>query len=364
LLERRRCHHLGRVLTDEAMAYIRSLVDEITARVIQTVRGTKIDMTNYREMLIRRYWVYQREFFPDAANHFDHPESLDLPPRPPVFLKSREWENVIIKPGATREETSQLLALIPEGEKHRWFRSMNSSQALSQSVLGNLALSGDLGSLAQLADDDGLALFGKAQVSAGNFSMEFKLRYLGEPVPTSLDAYIGGGYRVAIECKFSESDVGTCSRPRLTSAHANHDRDFCDRSYTRQGTRRERCSLTEIGVLYWRYVQQLFRWKSEQDLPSCPLYANYQLVRNILAIGVTPDGRVSPTNGHVVMVYDERNPVFQVNGRGFSAFAETRGALREPTMLRKCSWQKIVQHLRSADILPWLTDHLACKYGL
>jgi hypothetical protein len=68
-------------------------------------------------------------------------------------------------------------------------------------------------------------------------------------------------------------------------------------------------------------------------------------------------------NGHAVLVYDERNPSFQNGGKGFVAFEETRGALRIPSLLRKCSWQHIVRHLRSKMILPWLTEQIELKYG-
>jgi hypothetical protein len=122
--------------------------------------------------------------------------------------------------------------------------------------------------------------------------------------------------------------------------------------------------LTEIGVLYWRYLPSLFKWKNDSDLNPCPLNKNYQLVRNVLAVGVKPDGTVSFNDGHVLLIYDERNPAFQNNGDGLRAYMETREALQEPTMLRKCSWQRIVQLLREKDILSWLTENLALKYGL
>ena len=99
-------------------------------------------------------------------------------------------------------------------------------------------------------------------------------------------------------------------------------------------------------------------------MAPCPLHQNYQLVRNILAAGVTAEGKASPDNGHALLIYDVRNPAFQEGGKGLAAFAATREALWEPTMLRKCSWQRIVRHLRNEGILPWLTEQLALKYGL
>lgn len=319
-------------------------------------------MVAYKAELNQRYWEYQESQFPVWQKFFDCPRAPGI--RPPVFRIKEAWRNVIARPNASKQEVERLLALLPESARQRWFRSMNSSQALAQSVLGNLAIHRCLSSLTELQDDDGIALLGKAQALSDNFVMEFNVDYLEEPRRTSLDGYLGGDYRVAVECKFTESEVGTCSRPRLKPANSNYESDHCNGTYTKQRARRGRCSLTEIGVLYWRYVPQLFRWNSEQDLVPCPLNANYQLVRNILAIGVRPDGQVSSAHGHVLLIYDERNPAFQKDGKGFVAFAETRQALQEPTMLRKCSWQLIVQHMRNKGVLSWLTEQLASKYGL
>jgi hypothetical protein len=281
-----------------------------------------------------------------------------------VFLIHQAWHNVITKPDATPEELSQLSRLVSSGERHKWFRSMNSSQAIAQSVLGNLAIYNRLNCLTELRDDEREPLFGKAQVSPKNFMMEHKINYLGELRPTSLDGFVSGTYQVAIECKFTEVEVGCCSRPLLRSSASNYNTDLCNGSFTQQLSRKERCSLTEIGVLYWKYVPELFEWQNEIDLIPCPLSKNYQLVRNILAACVRPDGKVWPESGHVVLIYDERNPAFQAGGNGFIAFTETRQVLKNVSLLKKCSWQHIVRHLKKKAILPWLTEQLDLKYGL
>lgn len=313
---------------------------------------------DYKEDLVSRYWTYQKVFFPAIEEYFERRSDL------PVFRTDKECHNILVKPGAAREESARLFSLLPEKERHKWFRSMNSSQALTQTVFGNLAVYDQLNCLAELTDDSKEPLFGEAQVSSENFAMEQKITYLGEPRCTSLDGFISGKYQVAIECKFTESEVGSCSRPRLVPSASNYEAVFCDGTFTKQRGRRERCALTEIGVLYWKYIPELFKWGSGTDLRPCPLHNNYQLVRNVLGACVRPNGNVSPANGHVVLVYDERNPAFQKGGDGFVAFAETREALRIPSVLRKCSWQRIIRHLRSKMILPWLTDQLESKYGL
>ena len=319
-------------------------------------------MTDYKADLHQRYWKYQETQFANEQTLFDSQHVK--PASPPVFIRSKARKNVIINPSASEQEKKKLFDLIPEGEFHKWYGSMNSSQALAQSVLGNLFVHNSLHCLSELKDDDGVDLFGKVQISSDNFEMEHNIDYLGEPRHTSLDGYISGDYRIAIECKFTEPEVGTCSRPRLESTASNYECEHCNGTYSIQRARKERCSLTEIGVLYWRYVPSLFKWKNDNDLIPCPLNKNYQLVRNILAAGVKPDGTVSVNDGHVVLIYDERNPAFQNNGYGLIAFMEVQEALQEPTMLRKCSWQRIVQRIREKDILSWLTENLTLKYGL
>lgn len=317
---------------------------------------------NFKADLTKRYWDYQKNQFPDWRDNFERPFSQDG--RPPVFLVQKAWRNIIINPNASEQEKVALLQLIPEGEHHKWFRSMNSSQALALSILGNLAIHNSIDCLSILMDDEGDNLFGSAIITSNSFSMEHKINYLGERRRTSLDGYISGNYRVAIECKFTETEVGTCSRPRLTPADSNYESELCDGSYSQQKNRNERCSLTEIGVLYWKYIPAIFGIGNDIDLDPCPVNKNYQLIRNILAIGVNEDGSVSDKNSHALLIYDERNPAFMNGGNGFKSYAEMRAALKRPNMLRKCSWQKITHCIRKNNVLPWLTDQLAAKYGL
>ncbi|MFO7683404.1 MAG: hypothetical protein R6X34_25500 [Chloroflexota bacterium] len=327
---------------------------------MQSLTGSKV--IGYKTELNQRYWEYQEVHFPVWEKFFDRPKAQGI--RPPVFRREEAWRNVIVSPNASLQEIKKVLAFVPVGERHKWFRSMNSSQALAQSIFGNLAVYGFLHQLTELQSDEGEPLFKGAQVSSNNFKMEFKVNYLGEPRSTSLDGYISGDYRVAIEYKFTEMEFGTCSRPRLTPEDSKYEREYCNGNYSRQETRQERCPLNSIGVLYWRFAPFLFKWQSDKDLFPCPLNKNYQLVRNILAIGAKADGSVSVDNGHVVVIYDERNPAFQERGNAFAAYMETQAALREPTMLRKCSWQRIIKHIRSCGSLPWLTEHIALKYGV
>jgi hypothetical protein len=191
--------------------------------------------------------------------------------------------------------------------------------------------------------------------------LEFEVDYLGEKNGrrTSVDVLFGGDYRVAVECKLGEPEVGSCSRTRLRP----DDGQFCDGSYTVQRGRTSRCSLTEVGVRYWNYVPELFNWSAEIDRTPCPLNSTYQLVRNLMAVCVSRSGEFSLGSGHVVLLYDHRNPAFQGNGRGIAVWNEVRAALRKPSLMQKCTWQEIIARLRSDPTLDWLTTGLSHKYG-
>ena len=318
-------------------------------------------MSSYSKQIVQTLWEYQAKCFPRTMRYFDRSSSSES--RPPVFKPSSAGSNVLVPPNPESDYNSQLLGTIPERQRHRWFRSMKSSQALAQSVFGNLLVSGSIDCLRQLQDDDGFPFFGRENISRSNFCMEFQVDFLGEPRKTSLDAFIGGEYQVAIECKLTENDVGTCSRPKLRPKEPTYNAEYCDGTYWRQRRRKNRCSLSEIGVLYWNYIPSLFRWDSNIDINPCPLNKNYQLVRNILAACYKSPENVSPKNGHALLVFDERNPSC-TSGKVFQACSQTRNALRDQGNLRQVSWQRVARHMKKLGVLDWLTGQLNAKYGI
>ena len=149
---------------------------------------------------------------------------------------------------------------------------------------------GELACLRPLVGDDGKPLFVRDPTHGRTCQLEFEVdERLGEKDRgrTSVDVLFGGSYRVAVECKLGETEVGNCSRPRLQSGDPNYEAQHCDGSYTFQRKRDARCSLSSIGVKYWDYIPELFNWSAEVDHNPCPLNSTYQLVRNLLAVGVT-----------------------------------------------------------------------------
>lgn len=316
----------------------------------------------YRKRRILDFWAYFQKYYTNRHDLLDKPYQTEN--RPPVFLPAHSWNNVILNPNSSEQQIFAIKKMIPDGEFHKWFRSMSSSQALALSILGNLQIHGCLGVLHKLCGDDNEPIIEIAGPQLGSFSMEHKIRHLGEPRSTSLDGFINGDYRIAIECKFTETEVGSCSRTRLSKNDNNFEKDYCDGSYTFQRSRTTRCSLTEIGVKYWDLIPSLFNISNDIDYFHCLIRNNYQLFRNILAVGVYEDSTISLEKSHVILIYDERNPSFGLGGKAYISFYETKRALRNPRMLRKISWQNIISHLRTECALPWLTEQILDKYGI
>ncbi len=234
---------------------------------------------------------------------------------------------------------------------------MKSSQALAQSVFANLIVMKRTSALASVVSSEGVPVFAAAGQSA--MKLEQSMVQLGEVEgrSTEVDVWLHGEKRVAVECKWCESDVGHCSRPRLAPIEAH----YCNGSYTRQLGRESLCSLSEIGIRYWDYIPQLLRWNSGVELSPCPLHSTYQIVRNVLAARVDEQGNV--IDGLAVLLVDERNPAFQTGGAGRIAFDQVKSALHQPETLQLCSWQAVLVALRGHADLVGLTAQIAEKYG-
>ena len=320
--------------------------------------------SKYRTLLLENFWEYGRREFSPIDKYFDR--SSPTTARPPVFKKEHASRNVLLRNLAPEPTAEKVLRTIPDWKRHRWFCSMGSSQALAQSLFGNLIVCGKLECLRPLVGDDGKPLFVRDPTHGRTCQLEFEVdERLGEKDRgrTSVDVLFGGSYRVAVECKLGETEVGNCSRPRLQSGDPNYEAQHCDGSYTFQRKRDARCSLSSIGVKYWDYIPELFNWSAEVDHNPCPLNSTYQLVRNLLAVGVNQSETVSLDVGHAVLLYDDRNPAFQEGGKGRTAWNSVRAALKKPSLMQRCTWQDVVACLRDDVSLDWLATGLTEKYG-
>lgn len=319
--------------------------------------------SDYLSDLFVRFWAYRRRTFGDS-DYFDRPVS-DTQKRPPVFKSLHVDKNVLVRPGSSPLEQAAVVRTLTRQKRHTLFASMRSSQALTQSVFGNLKVGKQLDCLIDLQDETGLNLFPIAAPEA--CLLEHEVDYLGEAkrAQTSVDVMFIKGYRIALECKLAEDQFGACSRPDLKDDDPQYLTDFCNGSHTLQMNRKERCALTGKGIRYWEFVPQLTSWSADVDHVPCPLRSTYQILRTLLAACVSPmpHPALDPTNGHVVVVFDDRNPAFRPGGQAHSALLATKTCLKDPTRLRKCSWQQIATAMRRNSQLAWLTDALSLKYG-
>ena len=308
----------------------------------------------YSQILTERLWSYQSATYPDQEALFDSQRSRL--PNPPVFTREAADKNVIVPDDV--ELATTVLELVPRAKRHKWFRSMKSSQALAQSVFGNLRVLNRASCLSEVtADDDAIPAFGPGPIGPSDLELEHEVSSLNEVRPTGVDVLVSGSTSICVECKLSEQEVGCCSRPRLKEGHP----EYCDGSFVRQAGRSHRCALAERGMSYWEHIPGVLKWEVDRDHTPCPLAKPYQLVRNVLA-AVVAEGKVRAGRGHALLVYDDRNPAFQPRENG--PFEELRAQLRDTTMLRRCSWQAILTAMDRYDDLHWLILALDCKYGL
>jgi hypothetical protein len=92
---------------------------------------------SYNEHVLAQFWDYRHRVFTSQDSLFDR-QGRTGQRRPPVFLKEAETHNVLVDPRLSMAERDTILRAIPPWKRHRWFRSMKSSQALVQSVFGTL----------------------------------------------------------------------------------------------------------------------------------------------------------------------------------------------------------------------------------
>ena len=312
-------------------------------------------MQSHREAVIRNLWAYA------CRSHSGELDGCWRQGRPPVFARSLASNNVLVP--LDRKKADDICAAIPTQKRHRWFRSMRSSQALAQSVFAAIRTFERLDLLEGMSAECGRSAFFDDQ-QEWMMSFEHEVNGLNEPRPTEVDVLLSRpDQRVAIECKFLEDEFGTCSR---TDKNTYPDpRKHCDGNYRFQNGRSHRCALAEIGVRYWEHLPRLFDWSPDRDHEPCPFGATYQLARNALAAAaITGEGSLGPPGGHVLVVYDARNPAFRAGGKADRQWQQVVGACLHQGLFRRLSWQALLASLAGAPGLAYLIDGLGEKYGL
>ncbi len=123
---------------------------------------------------------------------------------------------------------------------------------------------------------------------------------LHEKRRTQIDVVIRNEAAVLfIECKFSEKEAGSCSRPiprrefgGLASCNGNYQWQADPIRYELFQNcgieiRDEKCSLTREGILYWRFVGECLIYDADDIYAPCPFAGpTYQIMRNIVSAHV------------------------------------------------------------------------------
>lgn len=315
----------------------------------------------YHNHLWRTFAEYRRTAFPGDDALFE--DRVADGTAPTVFKRMHATRNILVPCDASPQTVKAIQDAVAPADRHTWFSSLSSSQALCQSVFAGLRETGHIRALRGLLAEDGRVAFGE-RGDDWELTLEHKVKTLNEPRPTSIDAFFHGTRRIAVEVKFAESEFGTCSRPRLKANEPHYERDHCDGNFSMQRDRSERCSLTSQGIRYWEHIPRFLTWYGDSDCRPCPLAQSYQLVRNLLAANLDEKGSLSSPEGHVLVIYDDRNPAFASGGKACAQWIATFAASRFPHMLRKLSWQRIAGHLAGVAELRWLVDGLRLKYGI
>ncbi len=319
---------------------------------------TTID--EYHEELFARQWRYADAMRCNGSLDPAHSAGSG----PPVFRRRAASANILVRPDDDRLTRARVAAQVTP--RRRAFRSMASSQALTQSVFGNLVARGRIGCLATLSDDAGRPLFFADAAEVDDVLLEYRIpRLLGETGQASVDLLITGARRVVVDCTLAEAALGVCPCPQLDP----DDADFCNGSFGPDTGRGHGCALAEYGdQSCWDYLPELLGWRPSEG-QICPLDSTLQLVRGILAACVR-DSELARSRGHAVLVVDARNPGFgwarwQPTGAGSQAFDAVRDALGDRSdLLRLGTWQQIAGALATDGELGWLVDGLRRKYGI
>ena len=318
-------------------------------------RTVVVDYASYAETLLEFMWAWA------DRRHADELDGGTRIRRPPVLCPEFASNNLLVPDD--RCMAHKIVSAIDLKQRHRWFRSFKSSQALTQSVFGALLAFRRMAVIRNVTAECGRPAF-LEDAREPDLHFEYEVLTLAEPRRTNVDVYLESPFkRVAVECKFTERQFGFCSRPRLRPQDPAYAEQCCNGDYRRQRGRLERCALTEIGVRYWTYLPRLFDWNADQDLTPCPFSAVYQLARNALAATVTADG-IDPCTGHVLVMYDARNPEFQVGGEAQRQYNAAIAASHVPGLIRRLSWQHLAGELAKEPKLAYLVAGLERKYGI
>ena len=131
-------------------------------------------MTAYLDELRKGFGQYRDTYF-TAQSHLFEPRAEGGP----VVFNRESLEHNLIVPQCGAAEREHIVSKIAPSKRHRHFGSMQSSQALAQSVFGSIEVLGRLSLLSDIKAEDGLPAFG-SMLGQTKLEFEKEVQTLGE----------------------------------------------------------------------------------------------------------------------------------------------------------------------------------------
>lgn len=215
---------------------------------------------------------------------------------------------------------------------------IHSSQALAVDVFGTLKVNSQKDAiLNRLASQFGLPPGNGWQVELEYMNLA---NPLGELRLTQVDAVAKSDTSIIFfECKFTESDGGSCRQFPPILSGPNKGIVQCNGNYTMQcnpiNNVEARCALSGKGIRYWDVVPNVFKIRNDEDLNPCPFrYFWYQWMRNL-------------TNCYALAEASHLHPAFII------VFAEAVN-LPMAQKVKSKSWANLRRSIRT-DVIPFDT---------
>ena len=269
-----------------------------------------------------------------------------------ILDKLVNWPRNIILPEVARYIENEKEARQAAGESfplHKYLHHGLSSQAMAFNLIGPLIVRNDYEPLRALLASKNLP-WPSGNVT-GQFETEdrsvFNENY-GQP--TSLDVAITGesGPGIYIESKFTESGFGGCSV--YSSGDCDGRNPLHDPSL---------CYLDHIGRCYWHRLRE-HGLEGLAEGPICPMTIYYQFFREMLF--------ALHMGGCFVLLHDERNPSFSVDGpeghRGAFAFLVEQLPDHCHNRVGSISMQEVTTSIRKCGGHDDWIGEFEAKYGL
>ena len=176
---------------------------------------------------------------------------------------------------------------------------------------------------------------------------------LGESRCTQLDAIATSpDGLLIIECKFTESDGGSCSQWKpITGRSPNAGSVQCNGNYEPQvnpvNGKTAKCALTAKGIRYWEVVPSVLRIAADSFYQPCPFKGGwYQWMRNLVTASAMGEAAGLPA-AFVVAYADGPFPMAQkiaeADTESQSDWARLTGMTAGRSVpLRTCSYQQLL----------------------